>query len=58
MRKTILSTIVALALLSAFPLRAQGGCEDSPEDPTIFLAVIAGAGVLFTGLRASRTRKP
>lgn len=57
MKKTLLSTIVALALFSALPLRAQTGCEDSPEDPTIFLAVIGGAGVLFAGLRASRNRK-
>lgn len=39
-----LLSIVPLALfllLSAVTLRAQTGCEDSPEDPTIALGTIA-----------------
>jgi len=39
------------------PLRAQTGCEDSPEDPTIVLALVGGAGASVASLRASRSRK-
>lgn len=35
----------------AFALRAQTGCDDSPEDPTIVLALLASAGVLFSTIR-------
>jgi len=45
-----------LAFLAALPLRAQTGCVDSPEDPTLFLALVGGAGALIAGLRASRQR--
>jgi XrtJ-associated TM-motif-TM protein len=51
--------LLALMLAAVvLPLRAQTGCEDSPEDPTIVLALVGGAGVLVASLRASRSRKP
>jgi XrtJ-associated TM-motif-TM protein len=40
------AALVALAL----PLRAQSGCVDSPEDPTILLALVSGAGALAASL--------
>lgn len=49
-----------LALLLAtvvLPLRAQTGCTDSPEDPTIVLALVGGAGALLASVRAARSRK-
>ena len=50
--------LLALMLVAvAIPLRAQGGCEDSPEDPTIVLALVGGAGALAASLRAARRRK-
>jgi XrtJ-associated TM-motif-TM protein len=49
-----LSFAVMLAL--ALPLRAQTGCVDSPEDPTIVLALVSGAGALIAGLWRSRKR--
>jgi XrtJ-associated TM-motif-TM protein len=55
-----LRLLVLLAIVSfccAFPLCAQNGCVDSPEDPTIFLALVAGAGALIAGARAARSRR-
>jgi XrtJ-associated TM-motif-TM protein len=56
MKRVLLSLGFALVLLTALPLRAQTGCDDSPEDPTIVLALVAGAGTLVVGLRAGRKR--
>jgi XrtJ-associated TM-motif-TM protein len=55
LNKTALTLAFALLLAAALPLRAQTGCDDSPEDPTIALALVGGAAALITGLR---TRKP
>jgi len=42
---------VMLALMAAaMPLRAQTGCTDSPEDPTVVLALVGGAGALAASL--------
>ena len=41
----------ALLLLIAVPLHAQTGCTDSPENPTVVLALVGGAGALFSALR-------
>ena len=50
--------LLALTLAAVvLPLRAQTGCADSPEDPTLVLALVGGAGVLVASLRASRSRK-
>jgi XrtJ-associated TM-motif-TM protein len=49
-----------LALMGAaavLPLRAQGGCVDSPEDPTIVLALVGGIGAVAMSLRAGQSRK-
>ena len=54
MKKTLLAVGFALLLALALPLRAQTGCEDSPEDPTIVLACIAAAGAVGARLRAVR----
>jgi XrtJ-associated TM-motif-TM protein len=56
MKRTLLTLGFALVLFAALPLRAQNGCVDSPEDPTIFLALAGGAGALVAGIRASRRR--
>jgi XrtJ-associated TM-motif-TM protein len=46
---------LALVLLIALPLHAQTGCTDSPENPTVVLALLGSAGALFATLR-SRVR--
>jgi XrtJ-associated TM-motif-TM protein len=57
MKKTFLAVTVALMLAGALPLRAQSGCADSPEDPTVILALLAGAGAVVANIRRSRSRK-
>ena len=50
--------LLALLLCAiAIPLRAQTGCDNSPEDPTVVLALVGGAGALVASLRAARSRK-
>jgi XrtJ-associated TM-motif-TM protein len=41
----------AVMVLVAAPLYAQSGCTDSPENPTAVLALVGGAGALFSALR-------
>jgi len=57
MRKWIF-VIFGAAMLFAVsaPLRAQTGCDDSPEDPTVALALVGGAGALAANLWRSRRR--
>ena len=57
LKKTALAFAFTLMLAAALPLRAQTGCDDSPEDPTIVLALVGGAGGLAAGLLRSRFRK-
>ena len=61
MKKAILSVALALPLILALPAHAQIGCEDSPENPTLVLAGLAGGvfavSTLRTRLRARRAPK-
>ncbi len=52
--KKIFLAIAGIALLSsvALPLYAQGGCVNSPENPTAILAVVGSAGAFFVSARA------
>lgn len=44
--------LFALAFFSAtVPLHAQGGCVNSPENPTAILAVVGSAGAFFASSR-------
>jgi XrtJ-associated TM-motif-TM protein len=43
---------IALFILVAARLHAQDGCDDSPENPTAVLALVGGAGAMFSVLRA------
>ena len=42
----------AVLFLVAAPLHAQTGCTDSPENPTVVLVLLGGAGALFSATRA------
>ncbi len=42
----------AALLLVAVPLHAQTGCTDSPENPTVVLALVGSAGALFSTVRS------
>jgi XrtJ-associated TM-motif-TM protein len=61
MKKTLLFTALAVAMIVAIPARAQSGCEDTPENPTLILAGLAsgvyGANQLRMRLRARRAAK-
>lgn len=48
---------LVLMLTAALPLCAQTGCTDSPEDPTILLALVGGAGAFAAALWRSRRGK-
>ena len=53
MKKTsLLLTGLALMFSVALPLHAQGGCVNSPENPTAILAVVGSAGAFFVSARA------
>jgi hypothetical protein len=53
MKNKLRALIVAIAVLGIPALiRAQTGCDDSPEDPTVVLVLIASAGALITHARA------
>lgn len=57
MKKTLFAVAFTLMFAAALPLRAQSGCTDSPEDPTVVLALLAGAGAIVANFRRSRGRK-
>jgi XrtJ-associated TM-motif-TM protein len=57
LKKTALAFAFTLVLAIAHPLHAQTGCDDSPEDPTIVLALVGGAGAFIANLWRSRSRK-
>jgi XrtJ-associated TM-motif-TM protein len=58
MNKTVLYVLCAICLLLvAVPLHAQDGCIDSPENPTLVLALVGSAGGLFSTLRARARRR-
>jgi XrtJ-associated TM-motif-TM protein len=42
----------AVLFVAAMPLHAQTGCTDSPENPTVVLALVGSAGALFSAVRA------
>jgi XrtJ-associated TM-motif-TM protein len=61
MKKTLLFTALAFAMIVAIPARAQSGCDDTPENPTLILAGLAsgvyGASQLRTRIQARRASK-
>jgi len=52
--KTSLRLLTWLALMFAvtLPLHAQDGCANSPENPTVILAIVGSAGAFLTTARA------
>jgi len=50
------AVFVAFMMVVTLPLRAQGGCVDSPEDPTLALALLGCAGAFAMGLRQAYKR--
>ena len=58
MKQTFLLVALVLALAVSVPARAQGGCDDTPENPTLILAGLASgvfaASNIRTRIRARR----
>jgi XrtJ-associated TM-motif-TM protein len=62
MKKLLFLICFTFALLIvAVPAHAQGGCDDSPENPTLILAGLAsgayGISAIRTRMRARRSSK-
>jgi len=57
LKKTLMVFGFPLMLAMTLPLYAQTGCDDSPEDPTIVLALVGAAGLLVAGARAGKNRE-
>ena len=51
-KSTVVFLGCAVMVLVAAPLYGQTGCTDSPENPTVVLALVGGAGALFSAVRA------
>ena len=51
MKKSSLFAVLAVALLCTLPALAQSGCDDSPENPTLILAALAGGVYSANSLR-------
>jgi XrtJ-associated TM-motif-TM protein len=48
----------ALFLVTARTLQAQSGCTDSPENPTVVLALVGGVGAFYSAVKARmKTRR-
>jgi XrtJ-associated TM-motif-TM protein len=47
-----LSIAFLLALVIPLHAQAQGGCDNSPENPTAILALVGSAGAFFASARA------
>jgi XrtJ-associated TM-motif-TM protein len=57
LRKILFAVGLGALVAMALPLRAQTGCDDSPEDPSIVLALIGSAGIAGTRLWRTHRRK-
>ena len=51
MKKSLLFVALAISLAVVVPARAQTGCSDSPENPTLILAGLAGGAFAVSSLR-------
>jgi len=57
MKKLSLLFIAVLVFSLATPLYAQGGCVNSPENPTAVLALVGSASAVVAVLRGRLCRK-
>lgn len=51
MKKYLLLMVVALSLVAVVPARAQAGCDDTPENPTLVLAGLSSGVFAINSLR-------
>ena len=51
MKKSALLLFGLAVCLSTVSMHAQGGCENSPENPTVVLALVGSAGAFVASAR-------
>jgi XrtJ-associated TM-motif-TM protein len=51
MKKPLLLMFAALSLIAVVPAHAQGGCDDTPENPTLVLAGLSSGVFAISSLR-------
>jgi len=51
MKKHLFLMALALSLVVAVPAHAQGGCDDTPENPTLVLAGLSSGVFAISSLR-------
>ena len=51
-KSSLLLTGLAVMLVVSLPVYAQGGCVNSPENPTVVLALVGSAGAFVASARA------
>jgi XrtJ-associated TM-motif-TM protein len=51
MKKALLFASLVFALVVALPARAQEGCVDTPENPTLILAGLSGGAFAISAMR-------
>jgi len=49
---SLLLTAIAMMLAVTVSANAQGGCVNSPENPTVVLALVGSAGAFLASARA------
>jgi len=57
MKKILFLFAFVFVFALATPVYAQGGCIDSPENPTALLAIVGSAGALIASARSRFRRK-
>ena len=57
MKKLLLVLAVFVMLIASRPMLAQGGCDESPENPTAVLALVGSAGGFLVVARSRLRRK-
>jgi XrtJ-associated TM-motif-TM protein len=57
MKKILFLYVFVVMLAIATPLYAQGGCVNSPENPTALLALVGSAGAFIASVRGRFLRK-
>ena len=51
-KSSLLLTGFAVLFLVSLPAFSQGGCVNSPENPTVVLALVGSAGAFLASARA------
>jgi XrtJ-associated TM-motif-TM protein len=51
-KSSLLLTCIAMMLVVTVTANAQGGCVNSPENPTVVLALVGSAGAFLASARA------